>query len=165
VPLALVFRTVPSGDSLPASPSQVLPHTAAMSERHSSRFIRPEEHPEYGPSRQIANNLAILPPPKRTNFDKVIWAWCAGCSKTHLPGYVSDYEKLQAAGADVIVCTSTDNGYALSAWADEHKAQGKVSHTSQCTPYISWQTSLELSTTEFSLMVTFTLGQSSLQMA
>jgi len=53
-------------------------------------------------------------------------AFTPGCSKTHLPGYVSDYEKLQAAGANVIVCTSTDNGFALAAWAAEHKAQGKI---------------------------------------
>ena len=51
---------------------------------------------------------------------------CPGCSKTHLPGYVSDYDKLQAAGAEVIVCTSTDNPFALAAWADQHNAKGKV---------------------------------------
>jgi 2-Cys peroxiredoxin 5 len=53
-------------------------------------------------------------------------AFTPGCSKTHLPGYVSDYDKLQAAGAEVIACTSTDNGYALAAWAKEHNAEGKI---------------------------------------
>ena len=27
-----------------------------------------------------------------------------GCSKTHLPGYVQQYDQLKAAGAEVIVC-------------------------------------------------------------
>ena len=30
----------------------------------------------------------------------------AGCSKTHLPGYVNDYQKLKDAGAEVIVVTA-----------------------------------------------------------
>lgn len=33
-------------------------------------------------------------------------AFTPGCSKTHLPGYINDYEKLKAAGAEVVVCTA-----------------------------------------------------------
>ncbi len=33
-------------------------------------------------------------------------AFTPGCSKTHLPGYINDYDKLTAAGAEVIVCTA-----------------------------------------------------------
>ena len=51
---------------------------------------------------------------------------CSGCSKTHLPGYVNDFEKFQAAGAEVIACTSTDNAFALAEWGKIHKADGKV---------------------------------------
>lgn len=53
--------------------------------------------------------------------------WLAGCSKTHLPGFVKDFEKLKTAGAEVIVCTSTDNAFALAAWGEQHNASGKAS--------------------------------------
>ena len=58
--------------------------------------------------------------------NKINVAWLAGCSKSHLPGYVKDHDKLKAAGAEVIVCTSTDNGFTQAAWAEVHKAGGKV---------------------------------------
>ena len=34
-------------------------------------------------------------------------AFTPGCSKTHLPGYVGDYDKLTAAGAQLIACVSS----------------------------------------------------------
>lgn len=43
-----------------------------------------------------------------------------------MPGYVSDFEKLKSAGAEVVVCTSTDNGFVLAEWGKQHKAEGKV---------------------------------------
>lgn len=39
---------------------------------------------------------------------------------------MNDYEKLKAAGAEEIVCTSTDNAFVLTNWAEQHKAIGKV---------------------------------------
>ena len=33
-------------------------------------------------------------------------AFTPGCSKTHLPGYINDYQKLRDAGAEVVVCTA-----------------------------------------------------------
>ncbi len=33
-------------------------------------------------------------------------AFTPGCSKTHLPGYINDYEKLKDAGAEIVVCTA-----------------------------------------------------------
>lgn len=35
--------------------------------------------------------------------------------QTHLPGYVADHDKIQAAGADVVVCLAT-NGEAGRGW-------------------------------------------------
>ncbi|GFH33716.1 peroxiredoxin, partial [Haematococcus lacustris] len=35
-------------------------------------------------------------------------AFTPGCSKTHLPGYVSAYEQFKEAGADIIVCVATN---------------------------------------------------------
>lgn len=48
------------------------------------------------------------------------------CSKTHLPGYVTQYDNLKAAGAEVIVCTSVNDPWVHSAWGDCYSADGKV---------------------------------------
>ncbi len=46
--------------------------------------------------------------------------------QTHLPGYVQDYDKLKAAGAEVIACVSVNDPFVMEAWGKEHKADGKV---------------------------------------
>lgn len=54
-------------------------------------------------------------------------AFTPGCSKTHLPGYVSDYDKLTKAGAQVIACTAVNDAFVMAAWGEANGADGKVS--------------------------------------
>merc|ERR1712137_616173 len=51
-------------------------------------------------------NAAELTAGKKTVIFGVPGAFTPGCSKTHLPGYVADFEKLKAKGVDEIVCLS-----------------------------------------------------------
>eukprot|EP01039_Chlorochromonas_danica_P008646 gene8646-9527_t len=53
-------------------------------------------------------------------------AFTPGCSKTHLPGYVADYEKFKAKGVDEIVCVTINDPYVTAAWADASNARGKI---------------------------------------
>ncbi|XP_041467850.1 peroxiredoxin-5, mitochondrial-like isoform X1 [Lytechinus variegatus] len=53
-------------------------------------------------------------------------AFTPGCSKTHLPGYVGDFDKLTAKGAEVIACVSVNDPFVMAAWGEAHKAEGKV---------------------------------------
>eukprot|EP00884_Botryococcus_braunii_P015651 jgi/Botrbrau1/276/Bobra.0022s0245.1 len=53
-------------------------------------------------------------------------AFTPTCSKTHLPGYIQDYDKLKAAGAEVIVCIAPNDPFVAQAWADANDAAGKV---------------------------------------
>lgn len=46
--------------------------------------------------------------------------------QTHLPGYVADFEKLKAVGAEVIACVSVNDAFVMDAWGKDHKADGKV---------------------------------------
>lgn len=46
--------------------------------------------------------------------------------QTHLPGYVSDYDKLKEAGAEVIACVSVNDPFVMGAWGEAHGAEGKV---------------------------------------
>jgi 2-Cys peroxiredoxin 5 len=53
-------------------------------------------------------------------------AYTPGCSKTHLPGYVNDFDKLQAAGAEVIACVAVNDAFVMEAWGEANGTKGKV---------------------------------------
>ncbi|XP_068116465.1 peroxiredoxin-5, mitochondrial isoform X2 [Hyperolius riggenbachi] len=53
-------------------------------------------------------------------------AFTPGCSKTHLPGYVSQAEDLKARGVEVIACISVNDAFVMSEWGKVHGAEGKV---------------------------------------
>ena len=53
-------------------------------------------------------------------------AFTPGCSKTHLPGYVADYEKLKQKNVDEIICTSVNDAFVMDAWGKDQHATGKV---------------------------------------
>eukprot|EP00208_Stichococcus_sp_RCC1054_P006183 CAMPEP_0206137696 /NCGR_PEP_ID=MMETSP1473-20131121/2768_1 /ASSEMBLY_ACC=CAM_ASM_001109 /TAXON_ID=1461547 /ORGANISM="Stichococcus sp, Strain RCC1054" /LENGTH=163 /DNA_ID=CAMNT_0053530897 /DNA_START=31 /DNA_END=522 /DNA_ORIENTATION=- len=48
------------------------------------------------------------------------------CTKTHLPSFVDDYEKLKEAGAEVIACITVNDPWVTAAWAESAHAEGKV---------------------------------------
>jgi 2-Cys peroxiredoxin 5 len=53
-------------------------------------------------------------------------AFTPGCDKTHLPGYVEDYDQFKAKGIDEIVCISVNDPFVMKAWGDSQKATGKI---------------------------------------
>ncbi|KAK2076404.1 hypothetical protein QBZ16_000929 [Prototheca wickerhamii] len=53
-------------------------------------------------------------------------AFTPGCTKTHLPGYVADYQKLKDAGAEVVAVLTVNDPFVAKAWADSAGAEGKV---------------------------------------
>lgn len=48
--------------------------------------------------------------------------------QTHLPGYITDYDKIKAKGVDVIACVSVNDAFVMAAWGDENKTTGKVQY-------------------------------------
>eukprot|EP01135_Chromosphaera_perkinsii_P002377 Nk52_evm31s222 gene=Nk52_evmTU31s222 len=48
------------------------------------------------------------------------------CSKSHLPGYIANHDKLIAQGIDEIICVSVNDVYVMNAWEDVTGAFGKV---------------------------------------
>lgn len=53
-------------------------------------------------------------------------AFTPGCSKTHLPGYVQNADKMKGEGISEIVCISVNDPYVMSAWGAAHNTKGKV---------------------------------------
>ncbi|CAL8470163.1 g9705 [Coccomyxa elongata] len=53
-------------------------------------------------------------------------AFTPGCSKTHLPGYIADYDKITKAGADLIACVTVNDPFVTAAWGEANGADGKV---------------------------------------
>jgi 2-Cys peroxiredoxin 5 len=53
-------------------------------------------------------------------------AFTPGCSKTHLPGYIKDAERIKGKGVSEIVCVSVNDPFVMAAWGEAHGAAGKV---------------------------------------
>ena len=43
----------------------------------------------------------------------------------HLPGYVADYDKLRAAGAEIIVCVAVNDPFVMTAWGAANVRGGR----------------------------------------
>nr|CAD7590664.1 unnamed protein product [Timema genevievae] len=71
-------------------------------------------------------NAADLFKGKKGILFAVPGAFTPGCSKTHLPGYVTKAEELKGKGIQEIVCVSVNDPFVMSAWGKEHGANGKV---------------------------------------
>jgi len=71
-------------------------------------------------------NLAQLCEGKKVVVFGVPGAFTPGCSKTHLPGYVSRAEEIKGKGIDEIVCVSVNDPFVMGAWAADQGASGKV---------------------------------------
>ncbi|MCB9681057.1 MAG: peroxiredoxin [Alphaproteobacteria bacterium] len=53
-------------------------------------------------------------------------AFTPGCSRTHLPGYVEDFDAIKAKGVDSIACVAVNDAFVMSAWGEAHGATGKI---------------------------------------
>lgn len=50
-------------------------------------------------------------------------AFTPTCSDSHLPGYVVNFDKLQAKGIDQVICLSVNDAFVMSAWGKMHNAE------------------------------------------
>ena len=53
-------------------------------------------------------------------------AFSPTCSRTHLPGYIENYDKLMEKGIDAIICVSVNDIFVMKAWAKDQNSGDKV---------------------------------------
>jgi len=73
----------------------------------------------------IVNTLDIVTGKKVVIFG-VPGAFTPGCSKTHLPGYIADYDKYVKKGIDSIICVSVNDPFVMEAWGKAHNVGEKI---------------------------------------
>ncbi|XP_012526896.1 peroxiredoxin-5, mitochondrial [Monomorium pharaonis] len=79
---------------------------------------------ENTPSEKV--NLAQVAAQKKVIVFGVPGAFTPGCSKTHLPGYITKADELKSKGISEIFCVSVNDPFVMAAWGKEHNATGKV---------------------------------------
>ncbi len=63
---------------------------------------------------------------KKVALFAVPGAYTPTCHKTHMPGFVDRAAELKAKGFDTIACTSTNDIFVLTSWAEDTGAAGKI---------------------------------------
>lgn len=71
-------------------------------------------------------DIAALFAGKKGVLFAVPGAFTPGCSRTHLPGYVADFDRLREKGVEEVVCVAVNDAFVMAAWGEAHGAAGKV---------------------------------------
>jgi 2-Cys peroxiredoxin 5 len=86
----------------------------------------PEATLHRGSPNTHVNTLQHFTPFKRAVIFGVPGAFTPGCSKTHLPGFVSAHSELQRLGVDHVACISVNDAFVMDAWGKANGADGNV---------------------------------------
>ncbi|KAI9296548.1 Redoxin [Neoconidiobolus thromboides FSU 785] len=53
-------------------------------------------------------------------------AFTPGCSKSHLPSYLENYEQLKQKGVEEIACLSVNDAFVMQAWGEANNTDKKI---------------------------------------
>ncbi|GFO35348.1 peroxiredoxin-5, mitochondrial, partial [Plakobranchus ocellatus] len=76
-------------------------------------------------------------------------AFTPGCSKTHAPGFIANFDTLKAKGVKHIVCVSVNDPFVMAAWCENLKGEGKVRFLADIHTEFTKAIGLELDATPF----------------
>mmetsp|Transcript_19995 Transcript_19995/g.25766 ORF Transcript_19995/g.25766 Transcript_19995/m.25766 type:complete len:161 (-) Transcript_19995:190-672(-) len=69
-----------------------------------------------GEERPAVVSLAELIAGKKVAIFGVPGAFTPGCSKSHLPSFMTAQDELKAKGVDLTICVATNDAYVMEAW-------------------------------------------------
>ncbi|KAL3792979.1 hypothetical protein HJC23_010992 [Cyclotella cryptica] len=106
------------------------PHTSAAVYRHSSTSLKMTAEVKVGdklPSVVLKEGQANYESPKDVNLGDLIkgkkvaifavpGAFTPGCSKSHLPSFITAQDELKAKGVELTICIATNDAYVMEAW-------------------------------------------------
>jgi len=101
----------------------------------------------FGKNPGDAVNLTALLTGRRVILFGVPGAFTPGCQKSHLPGYLANYEKFKEKGIDEIICISVNDPFVMSAWGEHMHCEGKVTMLSDPRGELTKHLGLELDAT------------------
>merc|ERR1712066_234843 len=104
--------------------NRLLLHTSSMAPVAVGDAVPSVDLFEGAPDKKV--NLAELTSSGKFVVFGVPGAFTPGCSKTHLPGYVSRAEELKGKGVKEVFCVSVNDPFVMGAWGDNQNAGGKV---------------------------------------
>ncbi len=79
-----------------------------------------------GPDGPVAHQTAEVLGRGKVVLIGVPGAFTRGCSRVHLPGYISRLDELRAAGVDLVACTAVNDAWVMEAWSKALGADGIV---------------------------------------
>ena len=68
----------------------------------------------------------LFAPGKKVMAFALPGAFTPTCSAKHVPGFVTEFDKLKAKGVDTIACISVNDAFVMGAWGKDQKAEDKV---------------------------------------
>eukprot|EP00815_Leptocylindrus_aporus_P012525 CAMPEP_0116054112 /NCGR_PEP_ID=MMETSP0322-20121206/2595_1 /TAXON_ID=163516 /ORGANISM="Leptocylindrus danicus var. apora, Strain B651" /LENGTH=138 /DNA_ID=CAMNT_0003537417 /DNA_START=178 /DNA_END=591 /DNA_ORIENTATION=- len=73
-----------------------------------------EGQADYGKPKEV--NLRELLAGKKVAIFAVPGAFTPGCSKSHLPSFISAMNELKMKGIETVICTATNDAFVMEAW-------------------------------------------------
>jgi peroxiredoxin len=77
-----------------------------------------------GPDGPVAHQSAEILGQGKVVLIGVPGAFTRGCSRVHLPGYISRLHQLREAGVDLVACTAVNDPWVMDAWSIHLGADG-----------------------------------------
>ena len=84
---------------------------------------------------------------KKVALFAVPGAYTPTCHKSHMPGFVERAAELKAKGFDTIACTSANDVFVLTRWAEDTGAAGKIVMLADGSADFARKTGLEIDLT------------------
>ncbi|KAL7548438.1 hypothetical protein ACHAWF_011727 [Thalassiosira exigua] len=130
MPIRVVLLSALAAVSLAFSPVRSTPSIAAFHHRPTTSLKMATEEVKVGdkiPSvvlkegqanyeKPVDVDIAELIAGKKVAIFAVPGAFTPGCSKSHLPSFITAQEDLKAKGVDMTICIATNDAYVMDAW-------------------------------------------------